>query len=145
MPPRETIRHNPETAAWLGRVSAAIENWDPQKSPVVEQCLAQFFVINAQNFSQALSRLLVLINQARHDLYMQIPGAGSFAIEQGMIYDYFDGIRKIIELAKQDHPLTKTNWEGTGVEPDVKVPAADALATAEKLAMEKLQEKKASK
>jgi len=41
--------------------------------------------------------------------------------------------------------VTKTNWEGTGVEPDVKVPAADALATAEKLAMEKIQAKKDSK
>jgi hypothetical protein len=31
------------------------------------------------------------------------------------------------------------------VEPDVKVPAADALTTAEKLAMEKVQAKKGSK
>src|ERR1700741_3571050 len=29
------------------------------------------------------------------------------------------------------NPISKTNWEGTGVEPDVKVKAADALATAE--------------
>jgi len=38
-------------------------------------------------------------------------------------------------------PISKTNWEGTGVEPDVKVPAADALATAQKLAPEKLTSK----
>jgi hypothetical protein len=37
------------------------------------------------------------------------------------------------------NPISKTNWEGTGVEPDVKVKAADALATAEKLAQSKLQ------
>ena len=28
------------------------------------------------------------------------------------------------------NPITKTNWEGTGVEPDVKVPAAQALTVA---------------
>jgi retinol-binding protein 3 len=28
------------------------------------------------------------------------------------------------------NPITRTNWEGVGVEPDIKVPAADALATA---------------
>jgi hypothetical protein len=39
------------------------------------------------------------------------------------------------------NPISKTNWEGTGVEPDVKVKAADALKTAEKLAEERLQEK----
>ena len=39
------------------------------------------------------------------------------------------------------NPISKTNWDGTGVEPDVKVKAADALATAEKLAESKLQGK----
>lgn len=39
------------------------------------------------------------------------------------------------------NPISKTNWEGTGVEPDVKVRTADALATAEKLARNKLQKK----
>lgn len=32
------------------------------------------------------------------------------------------------------NPISMTNWEGSGVEPDVKVKAADALATAQKLA-----------
>ena len=39
------------------------------------------------------------------------------------------------------NPISKTNWEGTGVEPDVKVKAADALQTAQKLAESKLQQK----
>ena len=38
------------------------------------------------------------------------------------------------------NPVSKTNWEGTGVTPDVKVNAAEALATAERLA-QKLQQK----
>lgn len=36
------------------------------------------------------------------------------------------------------NPISKTNWEHTGVVPDVKVPAADALATAQKLAQDRL-------
>jgi retinol-binding protein 3 len=44
-----------------------------------------------------------------------------------------------VPFARATHnPLSKTNWEGTGVEPDVKVPAADALDTAQKMAKEKL-------
>jgi C-terminal processing protease CtpA/Prc len=50
-----------------------------------------------------------------------------------------------VPFAKSLDPVTKTNWEGTGVEPDVTVSADDALATAEKLANEKIQAKKASK
>ena len=39
------------------------------------------------------------------------------------------------------NPISKTNWEGTGVEPDVRVKAADALKTAEKLAERASQKK----
>lgn len=39
------------------------------------------------------------------------------------------------------NPFSKADWAEIGVEPDVKVKAADALATAEKLALEKLQKK----
>jgi hypothetical protein len=39
------------------------------------------------------------------------------------------------------NPISKTNWEGRGVEPDVKVKAADALTTAEKLAESKLRKR----
>lgn len=39
------------------------------------------------------------------------------------------------------NPISKINWDGTGVEPDVKVKATDALATAEKLADSKSQGK----
>ena len=42
-----------------------------------------------------------------------------------------------VPFARAINPVTKTNWEGTGVEPDVKVSAADALAVALKLIAEK--------
>jgi C-terminal processing protease CtpA/Prc len=35
------------------------------------------------------------------------------------------------------NPISKTNWEGTGVEPDVKVAEARALKTAHLMALEK--------
>ncbi|MDT5268928.1 MAG: hypothetical protein QOH49_1114 [Acidobacteriota bacterium] len=38
-------------------------------------------------------------------------------------------------------PVTKTNWEGTGVEPDVKVPADQALKTAQVIALKKALDK----
>ena len=39
------------------------------------------------------------------------------------------------------NPISKTNWEGTGVEPDVRVKAADALRTAINLAERNLHKK----
>ncbi len=40
------------------------------------------------------------------------------------------------------NPITKTNWEGVGVEPDVAVPADDALRTAQLLALKAMEKTK---
>ena len=41
----------------------------------------------------------------------------------------------------RDHPITGTNWEGTGVTPDIAAPAADALDLAHTMAIERILEK----
>jgi hypothetical protein len=46
-----------------------------------------------------------------------------------------------IPETKPINPFSKTDWAETGVEPDAKVPAADALETAVKLARSKLQKR----
>jgi retinol-binding protein 3 len=46
-----------------------------------------------------------------------------------------------VPFARAVNPISKTNWEGTGVEPDVPVKAADALEKAEELAASKLTQK----
>jgi hypothetical protein len=46
-----------------------------------------------------------------------------------------------IPTGRAINPITKTNWEGTGVTPDVLVPQDKALETAEKLALEKILKK----
>lgn len=38
------------------------------------------------------------------------------------------------------NPVTKTNWEGTGVEPDIKVPKEQALNTAYLMALKRSME-----
>jgi C-terminal processing protease CtpA/Prc len=43
-----------------------------------------------------------------------------------------------VPFARAVNPISKTNWEGAGVEPDVPVKAADALEKAEELAASKL-------
>ncbi|HWG33135.1 MAG TPA: S41 family peptidase, partial [Gemmatimonadaceae bacterium] len=41
-----------------------------------------------------------------------------------------------VPIARAINPVTHTNWEGVGVEPDIKVPAKDALTAAQKLIAE---------
>lgn len=44
----------------------------------------------------------------------------------------------MVPSARLINVVTKTDWEGTGVRPDVKVPADQALDTAKQLAAERL-------
>lgn len=62
-------------------------------------------------------------------------GGGAHPVRGHRINEHF-GIG--VPFARAINPITHTNWEGTGVEPDVRVPAADALTTAQKLAAEKI-------
>ncbi len=42
-----------------------------------------------------------------------------------------------VPFARAINPITKTNWEGTGVTPDVAVPADQALLVARLMALKK--------
>ncbi len=103
MPPRPTIRHETEeNLSWLGRVSAVIEHWSPPKAILLKQYLDQFHGIMAREAGEAFRKVLTLLHQARHDLRMQTFGPVNVAVSHGMVFEYFDEIRKIIEVAKQD-------------------------------------------
>ncbi len=66
---------------------------------------------------------------------LSIDSSEPLQIRFRVVADYF---MVGVSFATAINPVTKTSWEGTGVEPDVKVSADDALTTAEKLAADKI-------
>lgn len=72
----------------------------------------------------------------------EVTGGGAHPVAGHRIDDRFTiGV----PFARAINPITKTNWEGVGVEPDVKIPAADALAAAQALAAQELAARRAPK
>jgi hypothetical protein len=59
----------------------------------------------------------------------------------GVFYRIDDHFGMGIPEVRAVNPFSKVDWEGVGVEPDVKVKAADALTTAEGLAQSKMRKK----
>jgi hypothetical protein len=103
MPPRETLRHpTDQNFAWLGRVAAAIEAWNPSKGIALGAAMDQFHGVMARDGTEGLRKLITLLHQARHDLRMKTIGPVNAAVGHGRVFDYFDEIRKIIEPAKQE-------------------------------------------
>ena len=54
------------------------------------------------------------------------------------------GLRVFVPSGRAINPITKTNWEGTGVKPDLAVAADAALAAAHKLALERIVKRRDS-
>ena len=74
----------------------------------------------------------------RGTLVGETTGGSAHAGNFHRIDDHFGmGIRETRAI----NPFSKFDWEGTGVEPDVKVKAADALQKARNLAESKLRRK----
>ena len=95
------------------------------------------YVLTSQRtFSGAEEFTYDLKNQKRATIAGETTGGGAHPVSGHVVADYFT---VMTPFAKAVNPVSKTDWEGTGVEPDVKVPAADALTTAVKLATEKVQ------
>jgi hypothetical protein len=82
-----------------------------------------------------------LKTQKRATIVGETTGGGAHPVSGHPVADYF---MIGVPFATAINPITKTSWEGTGVEPDVKVAAADALTTAEKLAADKIHAAKAA-
>jgi C-terminal processing protease CtpA/Prc len=61
------------------------------------------------------------------------------------IYRITDRFSASIPFCRGINPVTKTDWEGTGVKPDVAVPADQSLLTAHLLALKKAASKYADK
>jgi retinol-binding protein 3 len=72
----------------------------------------------------------------------EVTGGGAHPVGGHRIDDRFTiGV----PFARAINPITETNWEGVGVEPDVKVPAEDALTTAQALAEKEIASRRAAK
>jgi retinol-binding protein 3 len=90
----------------------------------------------AEEFSNNLKVL------KRATIVGEVTGGGAHPVAGHRIDDRFTiGV----PFARAINPITKTNWEGVGVEPDVMVPAEDALTTAQTLASKEVASRRTVK
>ena len=94
-----------------------------------------YVLTSHQTFSGGEEFTFDLQTQKRATIVGETTGGGAHPMRGMPAGDHFTiGV----PIGRPINPVTKGDWEGKGVEPDVKVSAADALTTAEKLAAEKL-------
>lgn len=121
---------------WNRKTDATQQYWTLPMVPGKRLAVAPAFVLtSSRTFSGAEEFSYNLKNLKRAIIVGETTGGGAHPVRGERVDDRFViGV----PFARSINPITRTNWEGTGVEPDASVPAVDALITARKLAAEKL-------
>lgn len=86
-----------------------------------------FVLTSKKTFSAAEDFSYALKNLKRATLIGEATGGGAHPVQPHRIDDHFS---IIAPFARSISPITKSDWEGSGVEPDIRVPADDALREA---------------
>jgi retinol-binding protein 3 len=89
-----------------------------------------YVLTSARTFSGAEEFAYNLKSLKRATIIGETTGGGAHPVSGHAIGEHF---MIGVPSARAVNPITRTNWEGTGVAPDMPVPAADALTTARKL------------
>jgi len=99
------------------------------------------YVLTSQyTFSGAEEFTYNLKNLERATIIGETTGGGAHPVE-GHWFDFGEFIITMsLPFGRAINPITGTNWEGTGVDPHIPVPAEDALMIAQIEALKKLQE-----
>ena len=95
-----------------------------------------FVLTSKRTFSGAEEFAYNLKNLKRATIIGETTGGGAHPVSGHRIHDHF---MIGVPFARAVNPISKTNWEGTGVEPDIKVPADQALDVAKEKAAEQIR------
>ncbi|HKX26679.1 MAG TPA: S41 family peptidase [Blastocatellia bacterium] len=113
------------------------EFWTSKEVPGARLADQPVFVLTSKRtFSGAEEFAYNLKNLKRATIIGETTGGGAHPVSGHRIDDHF---MIGVPFARAINPISKTNWEGTGVEPDIKVSAGDALEIAKKMAAEKIK------
>ena len=122
------------------RATDQTENyWTLPYVPGARASKADVYVLtSARTFSGAEEFSYNLQNLKRATIIGETTGGGAHPTN-AMIVQHDFILR--VPFARAINPVSKTNWEGTGVKPDIACPAAEAFDKAYALALEKLAAK----
>ena len=121
---------------WTRRTNETNEYWTRPELPgrKVRDDVPIYVLTANRTFSGAEEFTYNLQNLKRATIIGEVTGGGAHPVSGHKIDDHF---MIGVPFARAINPYSKTNWEGTGVTPDVKVPAADAMAVALRMISEK--------
>jgi C-terminal processing protease CtpA/Prc len=117
--------------------NSTTEYWTPRYVPGIRLGPKPAYVLTSgHTFSGAEEFAYDLKNLKRVTVVGETTGGGAHVVSGQPAGKHFI---VYVPHGRSISPVTRTDWEGTGVTPDVVVSAEDALQTAERMAAQKIQ------
>ena len=103
-PPNSTIRPaSDENIEWFGRAQAVIRRWDQFKAIAFDADVRIIHGLSTQAKSNSsYVNVLIMLNMAQNELRMLLEPSTDIVIEAGKTYQYFEGIRRVVELSTSE-------------------------------------------
>ncbi len=115
--------------------NATTQYWTLPYVPGKRLSVPAFVLTSHETFSGAEEFTYDLKELKRATIVGETTGGGAHPTDGIRVDEHF---LMAMPVERPINPVSQTDWEGKGVTPDVPVKADDALATAEKLASEKI-------
>ncbi|MGD8538673.1 MAG: S41 family peptidase [Candidatus Aminicenantes bacterium] len=129
------LKHPTQLTSWYSREDDFLEEYWTLKNIGMERLtdVPLFLLTSQRTFSAAESFAYDMKVRERATIVGDATKGGAHSVDLYKIDDQFE---IYIPTARAINPITGGNWEGTGVIPDIPVPAESALETAIELARE---------
>lgn len=96
----------------------------------------QVYILTSQRTFSAAEDLTYTLQSLKRSITVgEVTGGGAHPVDGQRLHPHF---MASIPFGRSINPITKTNWEGTGVKPDILTNANDALGIAHRKALENL-------
>jgi len=114
------------------------EFWTREKVPGMKMSEIPIFVLISKNTFSGAEAFAYELQALKRATVIGEPTVG--AANPASTWVLYKNLRISIPFGRAIHPVTQSNWEGSGVKPDIEVPADQALTAALELAGKSAQE-----
>ncbi len=102
MPGRDEMRWEQASLVWLGQLKAVIAEWSLPATVELSSYLRDARDVIASEAEAAYNGILILLHQAHRDLTMKLNDTAGVVVPHKATYNYFEAVRKIVQMAKRD-------------------------------------------
>ncbi len=91
-----------EAIVWVGKCGTILQKWNGSRLAGMRGQLDNLLESDFRNVCKSYPKIRSLLYEARSDIQFRLDKPEAVHFDKGQVFDYFEAIRRLIELADQD-------------------------------------------